>query len=383
MKSKIRTLQIGLDWFMENGGGLDRYFMELIGQASSEDIVASGLVVGRAEVEQESRGSIRSFALRSSPIQRRLLEARRAISTALASGSYDLVVSHFALHSFPALDKIDVPIVTHFHGPWAHESVAQGRGSFSSFIKHFVEGSVYKRSSRCIVLSQAFKNVLTERYSIDPDRVTVIPGGVDTDRFANYAAMARHEARIALGWPTDRPIAFAIRRLVRRMGLDLLVSAIGRVVSRHPDVLLMIAGRGPEHQALDEQIQALGLQHNVQLLGYISDDDLPLAYRAADLSITPTVALEGFGLITVEAMAAGTPAMVTPVGGLPEIVSPFMPDLVLAGTSIQDIEQGLLAWLNGSTKLPDSEACRIYAEENFSWPVTLKRIRSVYEEVQR
>ena len=59
---------------------------------------------------------------------------------------------------------------------------------------------------------------------------------------------------------------------------------------------------------------------------------LPLAYRAADLTVVPTVALEGFGLIAVESLAAGTPVLVTPVGGLPEVVAALSPALVLAAT---------------------------------------------------
>jgi glycosyltransferase involved in cell wall biosynthesis len=103
-----------------------------------------------------------------------------------------------------------------------------------------------------------------------------------------------------------------------------------RTVRRiHPEVLLLIAGKGPLHDALSARIEDLGLQRHVRLLGYVPDADLALAYRAADLSVVPTVALEGFGLITVESLAAGTPVLVTPVGGLPETVQALAPNLIL------------------------------------------------------
>lgn len=377
--TRIRTLQIGLEWFPEHGGGLDRYFMELLERAGQVDIDAHGLVAGRPTVATESADRVHSFALRTASLPRRLLAARRMIAAEMMREN-DLVASHFALHTFPALDRIHVPIVSHFQGPWAQESLAQGPGALAIAAKRSIEQSVYRRSARCIVLSNAFKSLLVRDYGIDPDKVIVSPGAVDTQRFAEYAAMPRNAAREAVGWPTDRPIAFAVRRLVRRMGLDTLITAVGSVVSRYPDLLLMIAGRGPEHAALTAQIAALGLERNVRLIGFVSDAELPLAYRAANLSITPTNALEGFGLITVEAMASGTPAMVTPVGGLSEIVAPFAPDLVLPGTDAGAVVQGLTGWLGGTIRLPDDEACQRYADEHYSWPVSLRRIRNVYAE---
>ena len=71
------------------------------------------------------------------------------------------------------------------------------------------------------------------------------------------------------------------------------------------------------------------MANHVRMLGSSRDADLPLYYRAADLSVVPTVALEGFGLVAAESLAAGCPALVTPVGGLPSVVADLSPDLVL------------------------------------------------------
>ncbi|WP_294353142.1 glycosyltransferase family 4 protein [uncultured Sphingomonas sp.] len=383
MTTPLRTLQIGLEWFPEHGGGLDRYFHDLMRHADSVGIKVQGLVAGRASVEDESSGLVTSFTDRTAALPRRLAAARRAVRHALRERHTDLVASHFALHAFPALDQINVPLVIHFHGPWAVESMAQGQGSAATMVKQLIERSVYRHSTRCIVLSNAFKRLLVEQYGIDPDRIDISPGGIDTDRFAAVATMPRSQAREALGWPVDRPIVLAVRRLVRRMGLDHLIAAVAHVVARHPDLLLVVAGRGPEQAALQAQVDALELNDNVRLIGFVPDDDLPLAYRAADLTVTPTVALEGFGLITVEAMAAGTPAMVTPVGGLPEIVQPLAPDLVVSGPGTGPLAEGLTGWLDGRIIVPDEVACRRHAETHFSWPVSLQRIRTTYERATR
>jgi glycosyltransferase involved in cell wall biosynthesis len=101
-------------------------------------------------------------------------------------------------------------------------------------------------------------------------------------------------------------------------------------------------------------------------------------YRAADLSVVPSVALEGFGLIAAESLAAGTPCLVTPVGGLPEIVAGICPDLVLADTRTSTLAEGIKAALRGELKLPDDASCRAYAEANFAWPLIAERVAACY-----
>jgi glycogen synthase len=115
------------------------------------------------------------------------------------------------------------------------------------------------------------------------------------------------------------------------------------------------------------------------LAGFVPDADLPLAYRAADLSVVPSIALEGFGLIVLESLAAGTPVIVTPVGGLPEVVRGLSKDLILEGSSPAQIAEGLAARLGARSKLPSDAACQSYAKDNFDWPVIAKKVKGVYE----
>ena len=119
---------------------------------------------------------------------------------------------------------------------------------------------------------------------------------------------------------------------------------------------------------------------NVRRLGRISDVDLPLAYRAADVTVVPSQSLEGFGLITLESLASGTPVYVTPIGGLPEIVEPFAPQCIFANTSATEMAKVLIETLRGERPTPSDEACRAFSSQNFSWPHIVKRVRAVYDE---
>jgi glycosyltransferase involved in cell wall biosynthesis len=167
------------------------------------------------------------------------------------------------------------------------------------------------------------------------------------------------------------------------MGLENLIMAVNEVRKIVPEVLLLIAGRGPLSTELATLVQSLSLENNVRFLGFLADEDLPLAYRAAELTIVPTVALEGFGLVVVESLAAGTPALVTPVAGLPEIVDGLSPNLVLAGSDIGPLAEGLKSALTGALNLPSPRTCQAYVRSHYDWSVIADRVREVYAEVLR
>jgi len=164
------------------------------------------------------------------------------------------------------------------------------------------------------------------------------------------------------------------------MGLEDLIAAADVVRRYHGDMLLLLAGSGPLKEELAARIQALGLERHVRLLGRLPDDRLPLAYRAADLTVVPTIALEGFGLIAVESLAAGVPVLVTPVGGLPEVVADLSPSLVLEATGAGALADGLRRALRGDLDLPGAEACRAYARAHFDCRTAAARTAEVYRE---
>jgi len=310
----------------------------------------------------------------------RLRGARKTISRLLDEQKPDLLASHFALYTVPILDRLsDRPFIMHFHGPWALESSREGAGPMVAFAKRRLERTVYRRADRAIVLSQAFAILLHREYGISIDRIRIVPGAVDLDRFAPLHN--RSTARQLLGWPMDRPILLSVRRLVKRMGLEHLITALASVRKRVPEVLLYVGGTGPIRPLLEQQAKVLGLEENVKFLGFLSEDLLPLTYRAADLSVVPTANLEGFGLVAAESLAAGTAAMVTPIGGLPEVVKGLSEDLIFRSPAPEDLAEGLTAALLGQTRLPTEAECRLHAVKNFSRELMASRVAAVYREL--
>jgi glycosyltransferase involved in cell wall biosynthesis len=165
------------------------------------------------------------------------------------------------------------------------------------------------------------------------------------------------------------------------MGLENLIKAATIVTKRIPEVLFIIVGTGPLAGQLKSLVVEASLDRQVSLVGYVADDLLPLYYRAADLTVVPTVAFEGFGLITLESLASGTPVLVTPIGGLPEAVMGLSDKMVLPDLSIGTLAEGITAVLEKRTLLPSEVECRNYANTNFSWRSISERVRAVYDEV--
>jgi glycosyltransferase involved in cell wall biosynthesis len=374
----VKTLQIGLEWFPERGGGLDRYYYDCCQYLPQADIEFTGLIAGSNKVIQDSKGKVRAFASPTDSLIQRWLQIRNIFAQTLADDQYDLIISHFAFYTFPLLTQLqNLPLVTHFHGPWALESDVEVKKPLAIWFKKQIEQAVYKRSSQFIVLSQTFRDILHQEYRVPLEKIHVIPGGVDIDRF--NINLSPTEARTKLNWHPDRPTIFCIRRLAKRMGLENLVTAMVQIRHRYPDIILYIAGKGALADTLQTQITELELTDNVKLLGYLPDERLPLCYRAANFSVVPTIALEGFGLIVIESLAAGTPVLGTPIGGIPEILRPFSEDLIFEGCTSEQLAKGIIEALSGDRLLPTSQACLDYVTANYHWHNIAQKIKLVYQ----
>ncbi|WP_176058037.1 glycosyltransferase family 4 protein [Paraburkholderia sp. BCC1876] len=377
--TSIDSLQIGMHWFNERPGGLDRMFKALIDTLPDQGVSVRGMVAGSPGVFDASGGRVLAFAGVQEQLGARLWGSRVQSRALRAAKMPDVVASHFALYAAPTAGVFRrVPKVVHFHGPWAAESYPGGGGGWSRAARVALERFVYRGATRHIVLSRAFGQLLHETYGVREERIRVVPGCVDVARFNVRATKIK--ARERLGLPQDRPLLFCMRRLVSRMGLEDLIDAMAIVKPELPDVLLTIAGTGPLEEQLQARIVARGLERNVQLVGFVADDKVPLWYRAADLSVVPTVSLEGFGLTTIESLAAGTPVLVTPVGGLPEAVAPLSAELVLPSGGFKAIGEGIMEVLLGQRVVPDNAACRAYARKHFDRAVVAAQVAAVYRE---
>lgn len=249
--------------------------------------------------------------------------------------------------------------------------------------RFLIEDYVMTRCQRIVVMSEFMRGRVMCLHRIAPEKIDLIPGAADAQQF--QPPVDRAQVRHELGLPQDRTILFTLRNLVPRMGLDQLIEAISLLGEEGRDLSLLIGGDGPLRPTLLDRIGQLGLTDRVQLLGFVPEKQLCRYYQSADLVVMPTSELEGFGLVTVEALAAGAPVLGTPVGALPEVLRRIDPFLVTDGAAATDLAEGLGRLLRRFREHPGEQSRlghkgRLLIEQELNWPRQIEALASLLAE---
>lgn len=382
-------------------GGAERMLWEqasrLAARGHEVRIVSRAPAEGSDEVVVHRGIRVRHFRADRAPLARfittSVLGARRAVAAEIAAKDVDALHVHQPLSAFGALTTRagrSLPSLYTFHSPAPLEYRLRRRtsavhrggmfGATGAAVLTVVERASLKRATRIHVLSDFSASLLWRLYRIDDERIVRIPGGVDLTRFRPVPD--RTAVRQELGLPVGRPVLLTVRNLAPRMGLDELVRAMSLLRDRLPRVLLLIGGAGGLRAPLEAQVRELGLADHVRLLGFVPDDDLPRYYAAADAFVLPTRQLEGFGLVTVEALACGTPVLGTPVGATPEILEPLQPSLLFRDATAEAMAHGLSAFLEALASAPSGmerlrAACRHHAEAYYGWDRSIRELEAL------
>ena len=166
-----------------------------------------------------------------------------------------------------------------------------------------------------IANSEATKKALLRNAPwLDPARIEVVYNGIEIAPFQQ----ARGEPfRQKLGIPAQAPLVGFVGQLDSRKGIGVILSAFEQVINRIPQAKLVFVGEGPLQEMIESEIRIKEWQGSVFLAGF--SDDIPEVMQAIDLLILPSF-WEGFGIVIIEAMAAGKPVISTNISSMPEIV---------------------------------------------------------------
>lgn len=228
---------------------------------------------------------------------------------------------------------------------------------------------------RVIVCSEAMKSEVRGLFGLSEDKVSVLPNGIDLKQ----PPRGNPPPREAFADPGERLI-FHIGRLVPEKGVAVLLEAMPQLLRRHP-VRAVIAGTGPYSDELRRRAAHLGLGDRVRFVGWVDDATAHALYQYADVAVVPST-YEPFGIVALEAMAAGTPLVASDVGGLGEIVRHGENGLkALPGHAVSLAEQidrlladRLLAARLAATALREME-------ERYTWSGIARATAALYEQV--
>ncbi len=348
---RLVSVSVAQSWPDDRPGGLNRYAADLHAALLARGVDDRLVVFGPAST---AGPGVHRAGSEDASLSRRLTSIRSAAAGAGTDAA--VLATHFALYgTLPALTPPlrRLPLVAHFHGPWADESRAQGARGLALRAKDAVEGRHVRSARSVITASAAFADLVVERHAVPRERVRVVHPGVDTERFTALDEEARTALRASLGVGPDDFLAVTARRLVPRMGLEVLLGAWPAAPGRR----LVVIGDGPSRAALESA--AAGVP-GAALVGRVEDEALVRWYQAADVVVVPSTSLEGFGLVVLESLACGTPVLASAVGGMTEVLPLLDPGLLVAPGDVEAWRARLEAGARGDG-LPGRDACREFA----------------------
>lgn len=293
---------------------------------------------------------------------------------------FDVILAHGDICAAGALSvRPRLPVGLVFHASGSREAKYRRLASLSALersrasalepLLEALERFALRHADRILVLSQFSRTLVLASDDSTESRIDVVGGGVDTDAFT--PACNREALRQRLGIESDQAVLMTARRLVSRMGIEMLLDAFVQLRPRLQNAQLVIAGDGELRSRLRAQRDALGLNGSVRFLGRISDADLQDWYRASDVFVLPTLAYEGFGMVTAEALACGTPVVGTRVGATSEILG-GLDDRLLASTDPSSLAS-TMAWALTRADPDLRSRCRSYATDQLAWGSALAR----------
>lgn len=317
-------------------------------------------------------------------------EIGRLVESIAEKESIDVVSFHGALSSLGVDFAVSnyIPRIYTIHGLWAAEYRQKTSDTsrllapwrwVNGELRQRIESRLVGRSDSVVILSEFMKNRLDKFHPRAPPS-TVIPGGVDTERFTpQNEPLPEMASRETVNFLT-------VRRLTRRMGIETLLDAFARIAEIDTDMHLYIGGDGPLRNELETQARRRGIESTVTFLGYVPEERLAQTYAAADVFVLPTIALEGFGLATLESLSTGTPVIGTNVGATPELLgelehkSQVPEQLLVDADDAGQLGSLMAAWarLSSEEREQAGGTCRSSIfESGYTWAQITERIEQL------
>lgn len=245
----------------------------------------------------------------------------------------------------------------------------------AAYLQTVVPRSV-RSAQRVIAVSQFTADELVARLGVAPERISVIPLGVDPSvrRITDPARIAELEARLGL----RHPLVLAVSTIEPRKNYERLIAAFARA-TQAPDgpQMLALAGRkGWLYEGTFEAVKRYGVQDRVNFLDYVSDDDLPTLYTAADALAMPSIS-EGFGIPVIEAMACGTPVVCSSAGALPEVAGDAA--LIVAPEDVEGLAAALVRIISYPALREELRQRGLQRCRRFDWDIAARAHAQVYQ----
>jgi glycosyltransferase involved in cell wall biosynthesis len=356
------TLGIFTDDFYPHIGGIGRYVCEITKRLPQKNLLifspCDNKITNHIKIETPFHNTFRnvSFSLWLHQNVNDLVKKYNLSKINIQCGPGGL---------FP-FKKVDVPVIaTCHHTYWQQSHYIQSQFWKRIFIPF--EKRTYQHADRIICDSEDSEHILIDNYDISPEKIVVIPIGIDGNRFHSISSVRK----------IPQSLLF-VGRIDKRKGVEFLIKAVRLVVKEIPDVKLFIGGTGKDVPKLKKYVKRHNLAKNVEFLGFIFEDELNEWYNKVNCVVVPSV-FEGFGLTAIEAMSCGTPVIATNVNGLKNIIENDVNGFLVEYNDIRSLHDRITYLLGDETKQAEfiKEGKRKVATV-YNWNIILERVLEVY-----
>ena len=278
-----------------------------------------------------------------------------------------------AWSAWSAAQREHVPFVTTFHGTYS---------AGNAFKRLY--NSVMAKGEPVIAASEFIARHIVETYQVPPERLRLIPRGIDFERFSPDRVPPHRMLQLVKDWrlPDDVKVILLPGRLTRWKGQTVLIEALTHL--QRTDIVCVLAGsdqgRTPYRQELERLVAGQGLSGRVRIVG--DCQDMPAAYMLADVVVSASIEPEAFGRVSVEAQAMGRPVIATDHGGSRETIIPDVTGWLIPPGDPQALATALTDALDLSfeARLRLAEVATQHARANFDQQTMCESTLAVYEE---
>lgn len=296
-------------------------------------------------------------------------------------GRIDIIHAHDWLSTYSAKAikwAFNIPMVSTIH---ATESGRNNgiRTDMQRYISS-TEWLLCYESWKIIACSDYMKSQIISTFNVLEEKVEVIPNGVNTEKYDIQTDLSSFRRQYA---KDDEKIIFFIGRHVFEKGIQLLIDAAPQIMEKHNKVKFVLAGQGPMTEELKRKVKDMGYENKIIFVGYMDNYNKSNLYRVASVAVFPSL-YEPFGIVALEAMAAGCPVVVSDTGGLGEIIKHKHTGMKMINGDVNSLAYNVIELLmdNKLSRYVKKNAEKL-VKEKYTWNEASRLTVKIYESTKQ
>ncbi len=296
-------------------------------------------------------------------------------------GQYD-VVNTQDVYATLAAEGTGIPVVETVHGYYSFEAISRGaiaEGSKEDITVREREKRAYTLADEVVTVDQRIKDYVKSMSGVE---ATAIKNFIDVEDF-DPGKLDLSGIREEFGIPTDKRMLFVPRRMTEKNGVIYPTLALRKVLDHHPDTVLVYAGTGEQMPAIKKEVEQLGLEGDVLLLGTVPHEKMKYLYGTSDVVLVPSVhsygVEEATSISALEAMGSRSPVIAGAVGGLKEIIEHEKDGLLVTEKDVDGLSEAILKVLDSPTFAEQlARNARTKIEQMYSHHSAAARFEEIY-----